>query len=87
MSDRPRFNFAPRDLDSIDALADGHGFTNRMTLKPSPKRQRGTREQTHNFSMRILIDDAELFVRYCDSERVTYREAFDMMLRAAGIKA
>ena len=87
MSERPRFNFAPRDIEKLDALADGHGFADRSVPKSFRRRQRGTREQTHNFSIRVLIDDAELFVSYCETERLTYREAFDQMLRAAGIKA
>jgi hypothetical protein len=34
-----------------------------------------------NFTMRLPIADTERFIRYCERERLTYREAFAQLLQ------
>lgn len=74
-------NAAPRQVATeeeraVDLAAEAVGFVNREPLKAPPKRRRGTAEQLHNFTMRLAIGDAEKFIRYCERERLSYREAF-----------
>lgn len=72
----------PADVErEIEARAGEAGFRDRGGLKPPPKRKRGTAEQLHNFTMRLAHGDAEAFIRYCERERLSYREAFAQMVR------
>jgi hypothetical protein len=85
MSERPRFSLAgvpEQALEQIEHLADQAGFVDRRAPKPPPLRQRGTKAQLHNFCMRVEIDDAEAFIRYCERQRIPYREAFSKMVQA-----
>lgn len=71
----------PPELEArIDQVAGEAGFISRDGLKPVPRRRRGTKAQLHNFTMRLEVDDAERFIRYCEQERIAYREAFKRML-------
>lgn len=51
-------------------------FPDRTPHRLPPKRRRGTTEQLHNFTMRLSINDAEKFIRWCEDERLSYREGF-----------
>jgi hypothetical protein len=64
----------------IDEVSEVAGFRNREPLKPIPKRRLGTNKQLHNFTMRLDVDDAEEFIRWCDRERLSYREAFGRLV-------
>lgn len=71
----------PKDIPAeiervVDAVSEASGFANREPLKAPPKRKRGTTDQLHNFTMRLSIRDAERFIKWCDRERLSYREAF-----------
>jgi hypothetical protein len=57
-------------------VSDDAGFTLRQPLKDPPKRRRGTKAQLHNFTLRLDIDDATKFIRWCERERLAYREGF-----------
>lgn len=63
-----------------DAYAEEVGFVSREPLRPPPKRRRGTRAQLHNFTMRLTLDDAEQFIRWCERERLAYREGFSRLM-------
>lgn len=62
-----------KTIDDASALA---GFRHREPLKAPPKRRRGTSDQLHTFTMKVAIDDCEKFIRWCESERLAYREGF-----------
>lgn len=62
------------------AISDGAGFTLRQPLREPPKRRRGTSKQLHNFTMRLAVDDMEVFIRHCEDNRLSYREAFGAMV-------
>ena len=36
----------------------------------------GTTDPLHNFTMRLAMRDAEKFIRWCEAERLSYREGF-----------
>lgn len=55
-------------------------FPDRTPHRLPPKRRRGTTEPLHNFTMRLAMNDAERFIRYCERERLSYREAFARLL-------
>ncbi|WP_048710779.1 hypothetical protein [Microvirga massiliensis] len=48
--------------------------------KAVPRRNRGTPEQVHNFTMRLHRDDVEKFIRFCEHKRLSYREGFALLL-------
>lgn len=79
-----RFEFTPalEEPGSLDDAATALGFVDRPVLRPAPKRKRGVPGQLHNFTLRVMIEDAEAFVDYCERERIPYREAFKRMLGA-----
>jgi hypothetical protein len=60
----------------VEATSELLGFRRREPLKAPPRRNRGTTKQLHNFTMRLDIDDAETFIRWCERERIAYREGF-----------
>lgn len=61
------------------ALSDREGFTLRQPMREPPKRRRGTALQLHNFTMRLHMDDMERFIRWCESEKIAYREGFQRL--------
>lgn len=78
-----RFEFTPAGDQapaSLEDAATGLGFVDRPVLRPAPKRKRGVPGQLHNFTVRVMIEDAEAFVAYCERERIPYREAFARMI-------
>ena len=64
----------------VDAVADLAGFRHREPPREPPRRRRGTTKQLHNLTMKLDIDDAETFIRYCERERLSYREAFGRLV-------
>jgi hypothetical protein len=71
----------PHEVErEVDAVADRAGFRQREPLREPPRRQRGTTKQLHNLTMKLDIDDAETFIRYCERERLSYREAFSRLV-------
>lgn len=73
----------PREVErEVDAVADQAGFRHREPLREPPRRRRGTTKQLHNLTMKLDIDDAETFIRYCERERLSYREAFSRLVAA-----
>lgn len=53
-------------------------FPDRTPQRLPPKRRRGTSAPLHNFTMRLTMEGAERFIRYCERNRLSYREAFDI---------
>lgn len=71
----------PAEIErTVDEVSEAIGFPNREPLKAPPKRRRGTTEQLHNFTMRLAIKDAEKFIRWCERERLSYREGFARLI-------
>jgi hypothetical protein len=59
----------PKAERAVEAVSDAAGFRHREPPKTPPKRRRGTTGQLHNLTMRLAIDDAERFIRWCEKER------------------
>lgn len=62
------------------ALSDREGFTLRQSMRDPPKRRRGTALQLHNFTMRLHMDDMDRFIRWCEDEKIPYREGFQRLV-------
>lgn len=62
------------------ALSDREGFTLRQPMREPPKRRRGTALQLHNFTMRLHMDDMDRFIRWCEEEKIPYREGFQRLV-------
>ena len=70
----------PQELEQQAVrLSDEQGFTLRQPMRDPPKRRRGTALQLHNFTMRLHVDDMERFIRYCEDNRIAYREGFQRL--------
>ena len=61
-------------------LSDDQGFTLRQPMREPPKRKRGTALQLHNFTMRLHMDDMDRFIRWCEQEKLAYREGFQRLV-------
>lgn len=61
-------------------LSNEQGFNLRQPMRDPPKRNRGTSKQLHNMTMRLHMDDIEQFIRYCENERIAYREGFQRLV-------
>lgn len=72
----------PEVEHQVDLVSAEAGFLDREPLKAPPKRRRGTSRQLHNFTMRLHMDDAEKFIRWCEAERIAYREGFGRLVAA-----
>lgn len=73
----------PADLErQAVALSDREGFTLRQPMREPPKRRRGTALQLHNFTMRLHMDDMDKFIRWCEREKIAYREGFQRLTAA-----
>lgn len=55
-----------------------------MQMEPTqtarPVRRRGTSKALHNFTMRLHNEDAAKFIRWCEEERLSYREGFERLV-------
>jgi hypothetical protein len=65
----------------VDEIAERHGYVSREAPPPRARRQRRPDDPMQNFTMRLPIADTERFIRYCERERLTYREAFAQLLQ------
>jgi hypothetical protein len=54
-------------------------FSRRIEVEPR-KRQRGTEEAVHSFTMRVRVEASNRFVDWCERERISYREGFDRLM-------
>ncbi len=61
-------------------ISDEAGFTLRQPVREPPKRKRGTALQLHNFTMRLHMDDMDTFIRWCEQEKIAYREGFQRLV-------
>ena len=61
---------------AVEKISDIAGFRHLEPPPDPPKRRRGTTQHLHNFTMRLAITDAERFIRWCEAERIVYREGF-----------
>jgi hypothetical protein len=86
----PRFGFddikvTPEEgravsTSEIDRMAERHGFLAREAPEVALKRQRGSEDAVHQFTMRVRIKASNKFVAWCERERLTYREGFDRLV-------
>jgi hypothetical protein len=68
------------------SVAEAHGFVERNPIAPR-KRRKGADEPTYSFTARVTVRSADVFIAWCERERLTYREGFDRlvaMLEAGG---
>jgi hypothetical protein len=68
------------NISELDRLGDRHGFVSRQPPDIAIKRQRGTEDTIHQFTMRVRIKASNRFVRWCERERLSYREGFDRLV-------
>lgn len=64
----------------IDRLAQRHGFVSREPQEVPIKRQRGTEDSVHQFTMRVRVRAWNRFVLFCEERRLSYREGFDLII-------
>jgi hypothetical protein len=77
--------YIPPELErEAISLSGQPGLTLRQPPRDPPKRRRGTALQLHNFTFRLHMDDAERFIRWCESERIAYREGFQRLVAMIG---
>lgn len=63
----------------IDRVGERLGFTQREV--PQRRRRRaGTDEPTAQFNIRATIADIDSFIGWCERERLSYREAFGLLV-------
>jgi hypothetical protein len=71
----------PQDLEHRAVqISDEQGFTLRQPMREPPRRRRGTALQLHNFTMRLHMDDMDRFIKWCEAERIAYREGFQKLV-------
>ena len=61
------------------AIAAAHGFIERNPVAPR-KRRKGADEPTYSFTARVTVRSADVFIAWCERERLTYREGFDRLV-------
>lgn len=61
------------------AVAEAHGFVERNPVAPR-KRRKGADEPTYSFTARVTVRSADIFIAWCERERLTYREGFDRLV-------
>jgi hypothetical protein len=64
----------------LDRVAERRGFVSRQAPEVAIKRQRGTDDTIHQFTMRVRVKASNEFVRYCEKNRLSYREGFDLLV-------
>jgi len=74
----------PEAERAVEKLSDLTGFRHREPPPDPPKRRRGTTQHLHNFTMRLAITDTERFIRWCEAERIAYREGFARLVAKIG---
>ena len=67
-------------ISELDHLSNRHGFVSRQPPDVAIKRQRGTEDTIHQFTMRVRVKASNRFVRWCERERLSYREGFDRLV-------
>ena len=65
------------------AIAEAHGFIERNPVAPR-KRRKGADEPTYSFTARVTVRSADVFIAWCERERLTYREGFDRLVAMIG---
>jgi hypothetical protein len=78
--DRAGEGRAPEPAAAIDRMADQRGFVSRELPEIAIKRTRGTERTVHQFTMRVRVTDSNRFVKFCESERLSYREGFEKLM-------
>jgi hypothetical protein len=53
-------------------------FRTRREVIPE-RRNRGSDDTIHTFSLRCRVISSNVFVRFCNERRLTYREGFDLV--------
>ena len=44
------------------------------------QRRKGADEPTYSFTARVTVRSADVFIAWCERERLTYREGFDRLV-------
>jgi hypothetical protein len=60
-------------------VAEAHGFVERNPVAPR-KRRKGADEPTYSFTARMTVRSADVFIAWCERERLTYRKGFDRLV-------
>ena len=63
----------------VRAIAEAHGFVERNPVVPR-KRRKPVEEPTHSFTARVSVRSANVFIEWCERERMSYREGFDRLV-------
>lgn len=64
----------------INQAAETLGFVRREMQEVAVKRQRGGKGSIHQFTARVRVRDSNKFVLWCERHRLTYWEAFAMLV-------
>lgn len=78
--DREKSTAGRPAMKDLDRSADRMGFTSRREPEVAIKRQRGTDDAVHQFTMRVRVRASNKFVAWCEEERLSYREGFDKLV-------
>ena len=70
----------PSTTAATRAIAAAHGFTDRSPNTPR-KRRKPADEPTYSFTARVSIASHDRFVEFCETERISYREGFDRLIK------
>jgi hypothetical protein len=76
---RPSAPVAEEHAPPVRAIAEAHGFVERNPVVPR-KRRKPVEEPTHSFTARVSVRSANVFIEWCERERMSYREGFDRLV-------
>jgi hypothetical protein len=80
------------NIEKIDRAAAELGFVSREATPISPaapiviseampvKRRKPVEEPTFSFTARVSVRSGNAFIKWCEEERITYREGFDRLM-------
>jgi len=76
----------PQESRVVDEIASSHGFI-KDAVEPVKRLRRGSEGEptTASVSMRVHISSWNVFVAWCEEERLPYRKGFDILLKKAGM--
>lgn len=78
-------SLAPEASQAVDDIALGRGFVKDFE-EPAKKLRRGSKnEPTTSVTMRVHVESWNMYVEWCERERIPYKEAFDTLLKKAGL--
>ncbi|MCB5205152.1 hypothetical protein LH464_22040 [Neorhizobium sp. T786] len=77
----------PQAVEQVEAIAKSRGFVDdqKMPERTLRKNRNGSSVAHTTATMRVVTEDWNAFVAWCDAERMTYKEAFKRLLQAAKV--